>query len=241
MSNRQIAYIFSVTLLLFGAGIPAHAQIFGIRISQIYISAMPTWMYNGFTETQDGDPVQGSDVSPLRMTFGAGFELRLTDTMSVEPEGWLFMQEYIALKEYDKTVPTQIETGSAVGDIANTIGLAFSVPWVYTWRPEWSGKWEFDGRAGLALVYRIPIGGIDGTDAAPAAIYWIAGRFVYPQFGVAADYQFTERIQVGLGLDWYVPMYNIWDNDEPTPFLDETMLRWGARVRWTIGGSGDDS
>ncbi|MFP4151957.1 MAG: hypothetical protein ACLFR8_04600 [Alkalispirochaeta sp.] len=222
-------------LLVLLAVPPVSAQIFGIRISQVYLSAMPTWMYNGFTETADGDAVQGSDVSPLRMSFGAGFELRFFDTVSLEPEGWLFMQEYIALDEHDKTVPTQIETGSAVGDIANTIGLGISLPFVYTWEPAWAERWQFDGRAGLGLVYRIPIAGIDGTDAGPVGLYWIAGRFIYPLFGIAADYQFTDRIQVGIGLDWFVPLYNIWDSDEETPFLDETMLRWGARVRWDVG------
>jgi hypothetical protein len=212
-----------------------NASIFGIRISQIYLSAMPTWMYNGFTEDAAGRPVQGSEVSPIRMSFGAGFELRLTESVSVEPEGWFFMQEYVALNEYDKTVPTQIETGRQVGDIANTIGLGISVPVVYTWIPSWSGGWEFDGSAGLALVYRIPIAGIDNSRAGPVGRYWISGRFIYPQFGVAADYRFTDRIQIGGGLTWYVPFYNIWGRIDGVPFLDETMLRYGLRVRWRIG------
>lgn len=236
VDNRKFRRTLIALVFVFGlAPMPVYSQIFGVRISQVYLSLMPTWMYNGFTQTQGGDPVQGSDVSPLRMSFGAGFELRFWDLLSLEPEGWLFMQEYIALNEYDKTVPTQIETGSAVGEIANTIGFGISLPLVYTWDPPWSGQWQFDGRAGLGLVYRIPIAGIDGTDPGDVGIYWIAGRFIYPQFGIAADYQFTDRIQVGLGLDWYVPLYNLWDNDEATPFLDETMLRWGARVRWDVG------
>ncbi len=236
-TNHSRFYLIIVIALALSAGVttPVTAQLFGLDIGQVYLTAMPVWMYNGFTETEGGDPVQGSDVSPLRMTFGAGFELRMTDTMSIEPEGWLFIQEYIALKDYNKTVPTQIETGSAVGDLARALGLGFTVPWVYTWRPEWTEQWEFDGRAGLGLVYRIPVGGIDGTDPGPMATYWIAGRFVYPQIGVAADYKFTDRIRVGLGIDWFVPIYNLFDNDEPTPFLDETMLRWGVRVRWDVG------
>jgi hypothetical protein len=212
-----------------------NARLFGIRISQLYLSAMPTWMYNGFTEDAAGRPVQGSEVSPIRMSFGAGFELRLTESVSIEPEGWFFMQEYVALREYDKTVPTQIETGSQVGDIANTIGLGISVPAVYTWIPAWAGRWEFDGSAGVALVYRIPIAGIDNSPAGPVGRYWISGRFIYPQFGVAADYRFTDRIQLGAGLTWYVPFYNIWGRIDGVPFLDETMLRYGLRVRWRIG------
>jgi hypothetical protein len=62
--------------------------------------------------------------------------------------------------------------------------------------------------------------------------YWIAGRFLYPELGLAADYRFTNRIQVGAGITWYIPVYNTWGRTEDTPFLDETMLRYGLRVRW---------
>ncbi|MCG8479107.1 MAG: hypothetical protein MI724_08440 [Spirochaetales bacterium] len=223
-----------ILLLLLLSAVPVRAQIFGIRVSQVFVTAMPTWIYNGFTTDSDGRQVQGSDVSPIRFSLGGGFELRLNDTMSIEPEAWLFMQEYIALNEYDKTVPTQIETGGVVGDIANTIGLALAVPWVYTIRPEAAPGWEFDGSAGLALIFRIPIAGVDGSEIGPVARYWIAGRFIYPYLGLAADYRFTERLQVGAGIQWYVPIYNIWAREEESPFLDETMLRYGLRVRWDL-------
>jgi len=224
-------------LAVAGTAPTAAQSLFGIRITQLYLSAMPTWIYNGFTEDGDGTPVQGSDVSPLRMSFGGGFELRLTDTLSVEPDIWMLMQEYIALRDYDKTVPTQIETGNQVGDIANTLTLALSVPVVYTFSPAAVPNWEFDGSAGLALIYRIPVAGIDNSRAGPVGRYWIAGRFIYPHLGVAADYRFTDRVQVGGGLTWYVPIYNIWGRNEASPFLDETMLRYGLRVRWRIGNS----
>lgn len=210
----------------------AAQTVFGLSISRLFVTAMPVWMYNGFTETAEGDPVQGSEVSPLRMSLGAGFELRITDRMSFEPQGWAFMQEYVALEAYDKTVPTQIETGNQVGDIADTVGLALSVPWVYRVSPQWAPEWEFRGSVGLSLVYRIPIRRIDGSDAAPVGRYWIAGRFIYPDVGLAADYRFTDRIQVGAGITWYIPFYNAWGRTEDTPFLDETMLRYGLRVRW---------
>lgn len=211
-------------------------SLFGIRISELYASAMQTWIYNGFTKTSDGTPVQGSDVSPIRMSFGAGFELRLTDALSFEPEVWILTQEYIALDQYDAVVPTQIETGSQVGDIANTLTLAFSIPAVYTLSPAWAGSWSFDGRAGIALIYRIPVGAVDGSSVGPVSVYWVAGRFIYPTLGLSADYRISERLEAGVGLTWYVPFYNIWSRQEEMPFLHETMLRYGLRVRWIIGG-----
>jgi hypothetical protein len=212
--------------------------VFGLRITRLFVTAMPVWMYNGFTETADGDPVQGSEVSPMRMSFGAGIDLRLTESISFEPEGWVFTQEYIALNEYDKTVPTQIETGSQVGDIASTLGVALSVPFVYTISPTWAAQWEFRGSLGLSLVYRIPIRAIDGSEAGAVGRYWIAGRFIYPTMGLAADYRLTDSLQVGGGITWYVPFYNAWGRNEEVPFLDETMLRYGLRVRWSIGAGG---
>lgn len=236
-TTTSLPRVWVIALLLFAGLTLAPASlsaqtVFGLRISRLFATAMPVWMYNGFTETAEGEPVQGSEVSPIRMSFGAGFELRFTERMSFEPQGWLFMQEYVALNAYDKTVPTQIETGNQVGDIANTIGLALSVPWVYTLSPAWAENWEFHGSAGLSLIYRIPISGIDGSAAGPVGRYWIAGRFLYPQLGLAADYRFTNRVQVGAGITWYIPFYNTWGRSEDTPFLDETMLRYGLRVRW---------
>lgn len=196
---------------------------------------MPTWIYNGFTVDGDGTPVQGSDVSPLKLSFGAGFELRLTDRFALEPEVWILTQEYVALNAYDKTVPTQIETGNQVGDIANTVTLAFSVPAVYVWNPPAAPSWTFDGGAGLALIYRIPVSAVDDSRAGPVSLYWISGRFLYPEVRVAASYEISDGFEIGTGLTWYVPIYNIWGRNEDSPFLDETMLRYGLRVRWILG------
>ncbi|MFW5828198.1 MAG: hypothetical protein ACOCU4_08900 [Alkalispirochaeta sp.] len=226
-----VALVALSGLLLAPVELPAQT-VFGLQISRLFVTAMPVWMYNGFTETAEGEPVQGSEVSPIRMSFGAGFELRFTERLSFEPQGWLFRQEYVALDAYDKTVPTQIETGNQVGEIANTVGLALSVPLVYSLSPEWAPSWEFHGSVGLSLIYRIPVRRIDGSNAAPVGRYWIAGRFIYPDMGIAADYRFSDRIQVGAGITWYIPSYNAWGRTEDTPFLDETMLRYGLRVRW---------
>lgn len=220
----------TIFLLLLLPGVPGAIAAF--ELSAFYLTAMPAWIYNGFTEDGDGNNVQGSDVSPLRMTFGGGVEITLHERHRLEPQLWLYLQEYAALREYDKTVPTQIETGVVVGDIANTLSLALSVPWLYTLPWPNVPDWRFSAGLGAALIFRIPIEDIDGSDGSEVGSYWISGRFIYPQLNLAADYTLNERFQFGLGAEWYIPVYNAWAQEVDAPFLDETMLRLGLRVRF---------
>lgn len=238
MTRRRRTTFIIISVFLFGVRFGAAAQEFaGFRISNAFATVMPVWIYNGFTETDDGTPVQGSDVSPIRFSAGVGMELDLFPRNSLQPEVWIYQQEYIELAAYEKVVPTQIETGSAVGDIANTISLAIELPWVYTITVPRFEDWSFAGRGGLALIFRIPIAGVDNSAVGPVTGYWFSGRFVYPYLGVGADYRFTDRMVIGAGLNWYVPIYNVWDGGEQTGFLDETMLRYGLRVRYLFGQS----
>lgn len=233
-------------ILLAGAWIEGGiGGVYALELGELYFTAMPTWIYNGFTEDSDGDPVQGSDVSPLRMTFGGGIEITINRDHRLEPQLWIYLQEYAALRDHDKTVPTQIETGSVVGDVANTLGIALSLPWLYTipWAP--NEDWRFSAGAGLALIFRIPISEIDGSDGSEVGSYWIGGRFIYPQINLAADYRITDDLAVGAGLEWYIPFYNLWADEVGAPFLDETMIRFGLRLRWRLfttqrGAQSDD-
>ena len=213
----------------------AYGQGVELEVGPLVFSAMPLWIYNGFTTTEDGSPVQGSDVSPQRMSFGAGVVLDLTPAMRLEPNLWIYRQEYIALNAHDTVVPTQIETGSVSGQIADTLSLALSVPWYY--RLPWPSHpaWDLSVGAGLALIFRIPLREIDSSGTGEVGRYWIAGRFVYPELGFAVDYRLTDTVQVGGGLTWYVPIYNLWSDAPPgVSFLDETMLRWGLRITYDL-------
>lgn len=232
--KRHRRMVIRLTITAFALLAPWHAAAQGLSLEPngLFFTAMSTWTYNGFTTDSEGAPVQGSDVSPLRFTFGGGVVLALPGQSRVEPQLWVRRQEYIALRQYDKTVPTQIETGATPGDIADTVALALEVPWL--WRTPWfsQGPWELSAGGGLALVFRIPVRGIDGTDGGPVGQYWIAGRFVYPFVATVLDYRMTPNLHVGAGISWYVPVYNLWSESPPgVPFLDETMMRAGLRIR----------
>ncbi len=219
----------ALALLLFSVSV---TPIRGLDWYSLYVTAMPTWIYNGFTVDAEGEPVQGSDVSPLRMTFGIGADLRLAERHRLEPQIWIYLQEYAALREFDKTVPTQIETGAVVADIANTLSVALSIPWLYSLPWPASEDWTVALGGGLALIFRIPIQDIDGTDGSAVGGYWIDGRFVYPQVNVNVDYRLNDRYEIGGGVEWFIPVYNAWAQSEEAPFLDETMVRAGVRLRY---------
>ena len=225
---RRRGYL--VPALLAAVAFAADAQ--SLRWTHSYASATQTLIYNGFTRTERGVPVQGSQVSPFLMSIGYGLSFTYGTNMALETGAWAFVQEYAALAAHDKTVPTQIESGNAVGEIARLVTLVITVPWVY--RLPWGGDaWWFDAKAGVSLAWRIPIAGVDGSQVGPAATYFLAGRFIYPHVGLAAGYRLDERIDLVIAAGWDVPIYNLWDSGPPTPFLDETMIRYGLRVVWT--------
>ena len=226
---RRHGYL--VLVLLPAIALAADAQ--SLRWTHSYVSVAQNLIYNGFTTTERGVPVQGSQVSPFLMSTGYGLSFAYGTNMALETEAWAFVQEYAALAAHDKTVPTQIESGNAVGEIARLVTLVITVPWVY--RLPWGGggAWSFEVKAGLSLAWRIPIAGVDGSQVGPATTYFLAWRFIYPHVGLAAGYRLNERIDLVIAAGWDVPLYNLWDSGPPTPFLDETMVRYGLRVVWT--------
>ena len=225
---RRHGYL--VPALLPVIALAADAQ--SLRWTHSYVSVAQNLIYNGFTTTERGVPVQGSQVSPFHMSTGYGLSFAYGTNMALETEAWAFVQEYAALAAHDKTVPTQIESGNAVGEIARLVTLVITVPWVY--RLPWGGggAWSFEAKAGLSLAWRIPIAGVDGSQVGPATTYFLAWRFIYPHVGLAAGYRLNERIDLVIAAGWDVPLYNLWDSGPPTPFLDETMVRYGLRVVW---------
>ncbi len=89
------------------------------------------WIGNAYKEDEAGDPIQGSDVSPLNLAGGVGTLVEIVPGVTLNPAVDFFWQEYL-LTESGKVVPTQIETGTAVGPIAGSLGLILSVPYVYS-------------------------------------------------------------------------------------------------------------
>lgn len=187
---------------------------------------------NEFTTINGDTPVQGSEVSPRRMTFGAGAVVGLPVPGRLEPEIWLRRQEYIALNEFNTVVPTQIETGSATGSIADTLTIALSIPWRISLPIPRHEDWDLSAGAGLAFLLRVPMSGIDGTSGTAVGEYWFSqGRYLYTTTGFSLDYRVSDRLRLGGGFTWYVPIHNVWaDTPAGASFLHHSTGRWGLRV-----------
>lgn len=227
MKARRVAFLILIALSVTGA---SHA----VTVVGVDVRGGVAWIGNGYREYPDGTTVQGSDVSPLRPLLGAAVPLQFSPHAVFTPALDLFWQDYLAVED-GKVVPTQIETGSAAGDIAGTLGVILSLPVTYEWRT--GERFTLGAGGGLALVLRLPLGPIDGSDASPLWNYFYSDlRFLYPEAQFALRYEASETIEVGglLRVLWPVaPLITDYD----VPFWDEmkialmTTVRFRRRIR----------
>lgn len=230
-AGMLVAVIMALLLAPMVAAAPG-----SFTVERWLFTGQATLARNEFTTTDDGTAVQGSEVSPRRMTFGAGAVVSIPIPGRLEPEVWLRRQEYISLNAHDAVVPTQLETGSAVGSIADTLTVALSVPWRISSPIPRNEDWDLSAGAGLALLFRLPVSGVDGTSGNEVGRYWISqGRFLYTTTGASLDYRISDRLRVGAGFSWYLPIHNLWaDLPSGASFQHHTTRRWGLRVQYTM-------
>lgn len=229
------AVLLVVVAVAVGLWITTPSRVNAFALDGFHFHIGQTLIFNDFTTDAAGSPVQGSEVSPLRLTGGGGAVLHLGGNHYWSPQLSLLSQEYAALRNpayKGKVVPTQIETGRVVADIAGTLIAALSLPYSYRFRPAATPTWSFDLGISPAFVFRIPVVPIDGTSTEPIAAYFFSNaRFLMAELSAGAYYRFSERLDLGLTVRWFLPVYNGWAQTVPTSFLDEMLLFMGASVR----------
>ncbi len=228
--RRRFVPLFTILLTLtLGTGLQRTGAL---AIKGYELHAGQTWIYNGFTTDSDGNAVQGSDVSPIRFTAGGGVRMEIVPGWEIAPGALVFRQEYLSLEAHDKTVPTQIESGSVLGDIASILTVIVGSPFLYVRPIPGTESLTVSAGASPSLVFRIPLSGIEGGRAGTVASYFVRQlRFVMPELTVQADYRFSELFDFGVNVRWFIPVYNAWDDGEQTGFLDETLLYMGMVIR----------
>jgi hypothetical protein len=179
------------------------------------------WIGNAYKEDEAGDPIQGSDVSPLNLAGGVGTLVEIVPGVTLNPAVDFFWQEYL-LTESGKVVPTQIETGTAVGPIAGTLGLILSVPYVHS--ITLSEELELFLGASPSFLLRFPVRPVEGSDTGELTSYFYSsGRFFYPELQSKLFYRLTDDVSLGFSLRIFVPIHNLWDEFD-VAFWDELMI-----------------
>ncbi len=223
MSRTPARTALILALLLSAAG-AANA----LEVGELNVHLGQAWIGNGYTTDADGEPVQGSDVSPLNFTGGFGVDLEFAPRVRFAPSLFLYWQEYLETPS-GKAVPTQIETGTAAGNIAGSLGIVLSMPYIY----EWSLSEEFAILAGASpsVVLRLPAQPIEGSDVDGLYEYFFSeARFLQPEVMGSFLYRLNETVRFGLNLRVFFPVHNLWTQYE-VDFFDEAMILPNLELR----------
>jgi hypothetical protein len=224
-ARRSAQMVFFLCVLL-AVALQAHA----FEVSELDFHLGQAWIGNGYTEDADGNSVQGSDVSPLNFTAGFGAQLELAPFVKLAPTLLLYWQEYLETPS-GKAVPTQIETGSAAGDLAGSLALLLSVPYVY----EWSLNENMAISAGVSpsFVFRLPVRPIEGSEVGGLYGYFFSeARFIVPEILGSFLYRINDTVRFGINLRIFLPVHNLWTKYE-VAFFDEAMILPNLELRLT--------
>ncbi len=230
VASPLLTVLLGILALVFAAP-SAHA----VEFSTIDVNFGQLWIGNAYKEDENGDPIQGSDVSPLNLAGGVGTMVTIVPGLTFNPSIDFFWQEYL-YTESGKVVPTQIETGTTVGPIAGTLGIIIALPYVYS--ITLSEELELFLGASPSFLLRFPLRSIEGSETSDLTSYFYSSlRFFYPELQAKLFYTLTDRVSLGFSLRIFVPVHNLWD-EFSVPFWDELMLFPHISVRIHADGSG---
>jgi len=114
---------------------------------------------------------------------------------------------------------------------AFVLGILADVPFVYSF--PLSGDFAAGVGGGLALDLRFAIDTASyGNIGEIYGYLWGAGRFVLPSALARIEYRLGERVECGLQLRAFLPLFNLWSADSPS-IIDQMILAaaWSIRYR----------
>lgn len=218
------------TALILGLVLSAATATEAVEVGELDFHLGQAWIGNGYTTDADGAPVQGSDVSPLNFAGGFGVDLEFAPRVRFAPTLFLYWQEYLETPD-GKVVPTQIETGTAAGELAGTLGLILSMPYIYEWRL--SEQFSILAGASPSFVFRLPVSPIEGSELGGLYSYFFSeARFLVPELTGSFLYRVNERLRFGINLRMFFPLHNIWTQYE-VEFFDEAIILPNLELRLT--------
>ena len=87
---------------------------------------------------------------------------------------------------------------------------------------------------GVALAFRVPLGtaGTGATEMVlPLTLWYIAGRFLYPELGLGMLYQFSDRYTLFVRMQGMEPIFNLWSN---LPWWDQLVATLNLGIRFAL-------
>ncbi len=217
----RISILSALVLIFLVAGEVAAGPALNLRGGLI-------WIGNAYREEYTGRYIEGSDVSPLLTFAGAAFDVPLGSTFRLSPGIDIWYKDYVFTE--GRAVPTQIETGPAVGQVAGTFGIVVSIP--IEARFALGGGLSIHGGIGPAVLLRAPIFPVEGSDTDQLVDYFYSnGRFFHPELRAGGDYEVSERIGIRFELRGFAPFGRIVTGNDGLPWWDQLMISGQVGMR----------
>ncbi len=175
----------------------------------------------------DPDSEQSVPNPSVNFNLGAGIVLPTANNprWAFEPSADLYW--YYCGYINDRAVPVEETLSDAF-----VLGILVDAPFVYSFPI--SGDFSAGLGGGLALNLRIAF------DTAPygnlGEVYgylWGLARFILPSALARVEYRLSERVECGLQLRAFLPVFNLWSPDSPS-LLDQSMLAVGMSIRYRL-------
>jgi|GEM_PF-1400948 hypothetical protein len=139
-------------------------------------------------------------------SFGASVPLVVSPNLVFRPEVSAFFQSMQYLIDRPVPVEAMYDNVSVMVLVASAnLGYEFPVLKTLTVVPE----------VGVAFALRLPVGtaGTGATEMVlPLTAWYLAGRFLYPEFGLGMLYQFSDRYTLFVRVQGMEPVFNLWSN-----------------------------
>mgnify|MGYP006274712391 CR=1 FL=1 len=210
--------------------------VFALAAACLLLSAVPTFSFElesidlrtGLAWIGNTDTSQGSETSPLVVLPGAGVSFRLSNVVRFAPSVEFHLDEY-ALVDSGRAVPTQIETGSAVGPIALVGGVMVATPWYFGFFP--IPELELAAAVSPTVFFRFPLFGIETSDTTAIGNYLMGqGRFVFPELRLFAGFRRSESVAFTAEARVLFPLFNAWIQEAPS-LPDQLIVTGGVGLR----------
>ena len=228
-------FLVIVVLNLIALPVCAHEDVPPVEESRSSLRRI-SWFILGSVLLFPEDNGLNSDPMPVLPSPGVGVSFPVTRIFSIEITLDAYLTHYGFNSALNRAVPNAVENRTA-----RVIGFPFAIQ--AAWRFNFTPLLSLRAYAGPAADFRavfIAAGLNEGTDdmddirlqtSSVKKYFWSKGRWFMPVVGTGLDFNITPRIQLGVDIRVWIPMYRIWTNEGLPPIEG---WRFGPGIRFTV-------